>query len=283
MISRQEIMDISRNINLPVTIIEKDYVLGWVLAGISNHPEISSNWIFKGGTCIKKCYINAYRFSDDLDFTVTQPDLQKESFLIKTFRDITYWVYDNSGIELPQELISFDIYKNLRSKVSIQEKISYRGPMKPGGDLPRIKLDLTDDEVLILDPVLRKIYHPYSDRNENNMQVFCYPYEELFAEKIRALGERLRPRDLYDVIYLYKLYRENNSSKNIFRILEQKCAFKSMALPNIDILNSMPEFAELEMEWENMLGHQVASLQPFIYFWQELPEVFDWLYNPSYL
>lgn len=275
-------MDVSKNINLPVSIIEKDYVLGWILAGIANHPEIGSNWIFKGGTCIKKCYINIYRFSDDLDFTVTQADMQKESFLIKTFKEITDWVYDNSGIELPQELISFDIYINPRSKVSIQGKISYRGPMKPGGDLPRIKLDLTDDEVLILDPVLCKIYHPYSDKNENNMQVFCYPYEELFAEKIRALGERLRPRDLYDVIHLYRQYRVKNDSTHILKILEQKCAFKSIALPNIDILNNKPEIAELELEWENMLRHQVVSLTPFIYFWQELPEVFNWLYNPSY-
>ncbi|MBT9130634.1 MAG: hypothetical protein DDT41_00920 [candidate division WS2 bacterium] len=281
MISRQEIMDVSKNINLPVNIIEKDYVLGWVLAGIANHPEIGSNWIFKGGTCIKKCYINIYRFSDDLDFTVTHPDLQKESFLIKTFKEITDWVYDNSGIELPQELISFDTYENLRSKISIQGKISYRGPMKPGGDLPRIKLDLTNDEVITLDPVLSKIYHPYSDRNENNMQVICKSYEELFAEKIRALGECLRPRDLYDVTHLYRQYRVKNSSILILKILKQKCAFKSIELPNIEILNSRPEIAELKVEWENMLSHQVASLPPFNYFWQELPEVFNWLYNPS--
>ncbi len=27
-------------------------------------------WVFKGGTCLKKCYIETYRFSEDLDFTV---------------------------------------------------------------------------------------------------------------------------------------------------------------------------------------------------------------------
>jgi len=32
-------------------------------------------------------------------------------------------------------------------------------------------------------------------------------------------------------------------------------------------------------EWENMLGHQVPVLPPFEQFWQELPEVFDWLYR----
>ena len=31
-----------------------------------------------------------------------------------------------------------------------------------------------------------------------------YAYEEAFGEKLRALGERTRPRDLYDVVNLYR-------------------------------------------------------------------------------
>jgi predicted nucleotidyltransferase component of viral defense system len=50
--------------------IGRDYFLGWVLAGISAHQEFSESWIFKGGTCLKKCYFETYRFSEDLDFTL---------------------------------------------------------------------------------------------------------------------------------------------------------------------------------------------------------------------
>ncbi len=50
-------------------IIEKDYVLSWVLAGIHMHEATKNSWIFKGGTCLKKCYFETYRFSEDLDFT----------------------------------------------------------------------------------------------------------------------------------------------------------------------------------------------------------------------
>jgi len=66
-------MDFSREFNLAPNIVEKDYVLGWVLAGISNHEELGSNWVFKGGTCLKKCYFETYRFSEDLDFTIIDP------------------------------------------------------------------------------------------------------------------------------------------------------------------------------------------------------------------
>lgn len=36
-------------------VIEKDYVLGWLLAGIASHSALNQTWIFKGGTCLRKC------------------------------------------------------------------------------------------------------------------------------------------------------------------------------------------------------------------------------------
>ena len=70
MISKGEVLSKARKLNLNPHVVEKDYVLSWILIGISNHAQISKNWVFKGGTCIKKCYIRDYRFSEDLDFTI---------------------------------------------------------------------------------------------------------------------------------------------------------------------------------------------------------------------
>ena len=39
--------------------------------GIAGHPVLC-NRVFKGGTCLKKCFFETYRFSEDLDFTVPQ-------------------------------------------------------------------------------------------------------------------------------------------------------------------------------------------------------------------
>lgn len=279
MIDRQEIMDFSREFGLTANIIEKDYVLGWTLAGISNHPELGSSWVFKGGTCLKKCYFETYRFSEDLDFTILQPDHQEEQFLINAFKEIADWVYDAAGTEIPHDLIRFDVYTNPRGKISVQGRIGYRGPLRPRSDPPRIKLDLTDDEVLVLEPVNREVHHPYSDRPEDGIRVRCYCFEEVFAEKIRALTERLRPRDLYDVIHLYRHDSAKHDRAIILDTLEKKCAFKGISVPTMENLESKPERAELETEWENMLGHQVPVLPPFEQFWQELPEIFEWLYR----
>ena len=166
MITRQEIMDFSREFVLRPDMVEKDYVLGWLLAGISSHKELRARWVFKGGTCLKKCFFETYRFSEDLDFTIDDAGHLDGEFLGNVFSQISEWVYDETGIELPRELIRFEIYPNPRGQRSAEGRIGYRGPlqMSPRRDLPRIKLDLTNDEILVLKPEHREMHHPYSDR-----------------------------------------------------------------------------------------------------------------------
>lgn len=279
MIGRQEVMDFAREFGLAAQVIEKDYTLGWLLAGIAAHPEIARSWVFKGGTCLKKCYFETYRFSEDLDFTLTNPDHLNEEFLLTAFADITAWIYDQAGIEIPADTIRFEIYGNLRGNTSSQGRIGYRGPMQRRGDAPRIKLDLTDDEVLVLEPVMREVHHPYSDRPQEGIHTLSYGFEEVFAEKIRALAERERPRDLYDVVHLYRREGINPDRALILNTLSRKCQFKGIDVPTMEILANQPEREDLEADWEHMLAHQLPVLPPFQQFWDELSDVFDWLHE----
>ncbi len=55
---------------LGLDLIEKDYVLGWILKGIST-CSVCDKLIFKGGTALSKVYYPLdWRISEDLDFTV---------------------------------------------------------------------------------------------------------------------------------------------------------------------------------------------------------------------
>lgn len=272
-------MDFSREFGLAANVIEKDYVLGWVLAGIAAHPEIGQSWVFKGGTCLKKCYFETYRFSEDLDFTLTNSEHLAEPFLLATFNQISEWIYDKAGIEMPVEAIRFEIYTNPRGKTSAEGRVGYLGPMQRRGDTPRIKLDLTNDELLVLEPATREVHHPYSDMPTDGIHVRCYSFEEVFAEKIRALAERERPRDLYDVVHLYRHDELRPDRALVFSTLEQKCAFKGIEVPTMQTVDNQPARGELEAEWGNMLAHQLPVLPPFEQFWQELPNVFDWLHG----
>lgn len=48
MIGRQEILEFAREVGLDASVVEKDYVLGWMLAGVSENPRTRDVWVFKG-------------------------------------------------------------------------------------------------------------------------------------------------------------------------------------------------------------------------------------------
>src|SRR5215813_3043877 len=116
MIDRREILEAASSFSLLPNVVEKDYVLGWILAGINAHEELSESWVFKGGTCLKKCYFETYRFSEDLDFTLRVEDHLDEDFLRTTFEEVIVWVTDQSGLAIPADQLKFDIYDNPRGR-----------------------------------------------------------------------------------------------------------------------------------------------------------------------
>lgn len=105
MIDRREILEAASSFSLLPSIVEKDYVLGWMLAGINAHEELSESWIFKGGICLKKCYFETYRFSEDLDFTLRNEDQLDEVFLRDAFEEIIGWVTDQSGLTVDAQSV----------------------------------------------------------------------------------------------------------------------------------------------------------------------------------
>ena len=279
MIPRQELLDLATDFGLQPNLVEKDYALGWLLAGIGEHAVTRDTWVFKGGTCLKKCFFETYRFSEDLDFTLLDHSHLDEAFLKSLFDEIAAWVYEQTSLVLPPEARKVEVLANPRGGTSAEGRIGYRGPLGRGRDAPRVKLDLTDDEKLVQPVDRRDVHHPYSDRPADGIRVSTYCFEEVFAEKVRALGERLRPRDLYDVIHLYRRQELNPDRAQVVATLQAKCEFKSIAVPTIESIGNSPLVGELRVSWEQMLGYQLPQLPSFEDFWNELPKVFDWLFG----
>lgn len=258
LIDKREILDTAARVNLNPSVVEKDYVLGWMLAGIYAHEELAETWIFKGGTCLKKCFFETYRFSEDLDFTLRDAGQIDETFLKRVFKEVGEWVYEQTGIEVPTDKQDFDIYQNPRGTISCQGKISYCGPVSSRvSGLPRIKLDLTADERVVLPPVRVPIFHPYTDAPGDGIEVLAYDYIEAFAEKFRALAERTRPRDLYDVVNLYRNTDARPDPVELLRVLGEKCEFKGIEIPRLVDLD--PHKNELEAGWANYARTSAAG------------------------
>jgi len=81
-----------------------------MLAGKNAHDELAESWVFKGGTCLKKCYFETYRFSEDLDFTLRNEEQLDEEFLRTAFEEVVSWVTEQSGLNIPAAQLEFDTH-----------------------------------------------------------------------------------------------------------------------------------------------------------------------------
>lgn len=276
MISRAALDQRVREWGLRHEVVEKDYVLGWLLWGIGSDPVLRETWVFKGGTCLKKCYIETYRFSEDLDFTVLSGGQLDSAELQPVLNAVLQRVSDASGLDFSVEA------PRLRQRPggSVEGRIYYRGPLAAPGPAS-VKLDLSADEILVRSLVRRPIAHSYEPEEQlpDPAEVTCYSFEEVFAEKLRAMGERSRPRDLYDIVNLYRRDDLRLRRDDIFGVLVEKCAHKGIDLPTAELIRSSGRMPELESEWENMLGHQLPVLPPLDTFVEVLEELFAWLHG----
>ncbi len=279
MIGRPEIVQRSLEWGLREDVVEKDYVLGWVLWGIGSDAVLGNAWVFKGGTCLKKCYVETYRFSEDLDFTVLSGAPASEQEVATALGPMLARVQEASGIDFGVR----DPRLRVRPDgASMEGRLYYRGPRR-NPEAASIKLDLSMSEAVVRPPVLRPISHAYPDALPAPATVRCYSFEEVFAEKLRAMGERGRPRDLYDTVNLYRRRDLRLHPHEIRLALVDKCETKGVVVPTFDAVERAATRAELETEWGNMLGHQLPALPPFDQFWGELAGLFAWLAGEAVL
>jgi predicted nucleotidyltransferase component of viral defense system len=170
--------------------IEKDYILTWILYGIANHPVLSTALVFKGGTVLKKCHFEDYRFSEDLDFTLRDETLTHE-VLSSHLDEVFVWVKEEANITL--EHSTNDIHIQSGSSLFY---VNYVGPL--GGNIGSrdVKVDITRGEILEFPVEELKVFINYSDLPEESFSLQCYSLSEILIEKMAALMGRTEPRDL---------------------------------------------------------------------------------------
>jgi len=278
MIPKAEVLSVADDSGLLPTTVEKDYVLGRVLIGITRHSDLRL-WVFKGGTCLKKCYFDTYRFSEDLDFTVPDGAIYTASEIAAALKDACEWVNQQSGIEFPPERLMIEELTNRRGNLTFQARISFVGPLRmPAAQIQRIKFDLTRDELVVDAPDERPVYHPYSDGPTDNPLIRCYTLHEILAEKTRALYERSgRSRDVYDVVNIGRNFREEVVVDRARAILEAKFQFKGLPTPTADLILASVDAETLAPDWQSALGHQLAVLPPMDDSLVALREAVEWL------
>jgi predicted nucleotidyltransferase component of viral defense system len=238
MILQAEINTIAEKIGVPKSTIDKDWALGHFLNGLYQDSFCRENWIFKGGTCLKKCYFQDYRFSEDLDFTLLDENyVLEQAFIDKVCQNVE----QISGIKLSiNELreMKFD-----GKKTGYKAVIKFWGADHPKNVAPpsperwqtKIKIELIQFEKMIFDTPKRSLFHNYSDKNLIQAIIPCYSISEVLAEKLRALIQRnyTPPRNYYDIWYLSRNYPDLDWKK-ITEAFHLKMAYKGLTFTGIE-------------------------------------------------
>jgi len=182
---------------------EKDYFLA-VALNLLYSSKLKNDLVFKGGTAIYHCYVEQLRFSNDLDFTS------------KTKLSLS----DLEGLFSESDI--FTIKEAREKKYGLDISLRYTGPL---GQPDTIEVDINTNQKVLLEPCVMEY------RNHYNVQLSCLVMDkkEIFAEKIRTLNERARPRDPYDLVILRKIF--NIEIKDGLDLLKRK---ESHAEPDKD-------------------------------------------------
>lgn len=234
-------------------VIEKDYCISWFLIGLANNV-LKNFLIFKGGTALRRCYFQDYRFSEDLDFTLIK-EISLDD-IIKNLAESFVYIRGETGI-------AFEISNQEPSTENTHTLyISYVGPLP--GSPKQIKIDITFKEILLCPSNIKaliKTYPEYSDFPPN-VEIEVYSLEEIVIEKICAILSMFRnePRDLFDLDYLLNV--EGIEVVHLEELVDKKLEYKGISLDSIRGQYDKKE-NRLKILWEKRLSQQMNDLPEF--------------------
>lgn len=261
MILQKEIIEKAQQWKVPPETVDKDYVLGHFLSVFLEY--FPNQLVFKGGTCLRKCYFENYRFSEDLDFSSTDPSFELKK---KQLKEITEAVAFKTGIQFfPQEIKP--LVSNNQPK-GYQVYLKYWGanhsknkrPLPQNRWLTKIKLEISTQELILLPKEERAILHPYSDELQGQLACDCYSIDEVVTEKLRALKQRsyTAPRDFYDLFHLTAAFSEKDWER-IKPIFIEKMKHKNLSYHSPEDLITNDKIKSVKKAWNNSVAHQIDA------------------------
>ena len=182
MIPAAFITEWGNTINWPtVDQIEQDLVLSRLIIKIANDDYLGSELMFRGGTCLHKLHLNpALRYSEDLDY------VRRSEGGIGVLLDAVRAIADRLDMSVTTNIKSFP-------------KIRLRAPFTSGSGTMSVKVEVNTYERSSARELVRVPYTVDSQWYQGSAEVQTFAIAELVATKIRALFQRSKGRDLFDL------------------------------------------------------------------------------------
>jgi len=267
---RTRLQEMRQRSGLPWEVLERDYLLSWILAGISRVDVLRDTLVFKGGTALKKCYFGEYRFSEDLDFTGvgSAPTGRRMKMAMDEACAIAVKLLDPyAPVEIVCERhVERDPHPGSQEAFDIRARFPWHRQLQTS-----VMIETAMDEKMLKPHPYRAVLHDYGEPFETQIQV--YSLEEVVAEKLRAILQhvraledrgwvRSRARDYYDLWRILDTYRDQLDVEDFPTFLAEKCAVRDVSFSGPGSFFPETMLAEVEKTWKQWLGPLVPELPP---------------------
>ena len=254
MIDKKEIDRKAEIFQIHSSNVQRDYVLGWILAGMYQHSELKDKLVLKGGNCFRKAYFENTRFSKDLDFSCENEI--SIGLLSAEFDTICDFVSDQTSIIFNKEKAIIEPKNLVDSDKKIYDvKLHFNDFYgKPSSMTISVQLDITNFDRIYLPVQERDIIHPYSDAAKCEAKIKCIKLEELLASKLKCLLQRRHSADLFD--YVYSIFINNSLEvrrAEILQVFFKKTIYEGASGIVRGLLLDLP-FEAIRRFWNNFIS-----------------------------
>jgi len=270
---------VARRSGVLLAVVERDFAQGYLLEALAAEPALSSTLVFKGGTALKKVYFgDAYRFSEDLDFTAIGAPVGAalETALAHVVRAATVRMSALSPVTSSLSRLGFG-GPHPGGQEAFAIDIRYPWQRSP---MCRIKVEVTPDERVALAPTARAVIHEYPGGIRG--EILCYVLEEILAEKLRALRQtdamlvsrgwhRPRVRDYYDLWKILSTFGATIDAATVRRILPEKFVARGVSYSAVGDFFTDRLVHEARVNWQEKLGRLTPDLVPVDRVLADLP------------
>ncbi len=162
--------------------VEQDLLLSRVIVEIYNHPGLRDELLFRGGTCLHQVRLPApLRYSEDLDF------VRRTHSAIGPVLDALRDVAATVGLTVSG------------TDIGVHPKIKFRGATTGSNRPLRIKVEVNTHETSPARPVDEVPFAVETAWFQGACVIRTFAPPELVATKLRALYQRSKGRDVFDL------------------------------------------------------------------------------------
>ncbi|ADG25715.1 TPA: nucleotidyl transferase AbiEii/AbiGii toxin family protein [Legionella pneumophila] len=175
--------------------IEQDLIITKALLKIYAQPQLQQNLAFRGGTALNKLYFNPpSRYSEDIDLVQTNSEP-----IGKTIDGL-------------RETMDPWLGEPKRSFSESGVTLTYRTTSEDGFPI-RLKLEINSREHFSIMGLSHHSFECLSSWEQGRVDITTFPIEELLGTKMRALYQRRKGRDLYDLYIALNTLKTLDTSK----------------------------------------------------------------------